>query len=379
MATYRSQSDWHGWACIITVSGTTPTPGTPQCFDDTGTTYPLDCDKLDTDKFVLLWGNGTQTDAYVLVATVSGTVMTFGSFATLAYSTHNGIAAVDSSHFVACIGDRDNSDYGTSYYCSVSGTTITLGSAEVFHETTVYYPSTCLIASGKVAVVYQDGDDPNDHGVGRAGTISAAVTHYGTATLSGVGTLAGIGRLIASGKATLAGTGTLATIGRGIFIGKATLAGIGTLASIGRLIAIGKATLAGAGTLSALGGLLLLAKATLSGVGSLSAIGQRIRYGVASLAGTGSLAAKGVGIFAGKATLAGVGSLAAVGRGIFVGAATLAGTGTLTVRTAFGRVLKIVAITSQYRGLKIITTQNRLVKVITSQYRKVKSFTGLGG
>lgn len=42
----------------------------------------------------------------------------------------------------------------------------------------------------------------------------------------------------------------------------------------------------------------------------------------------------------------------------------------------WGRVLKIVAITSQYRGLKIITAQNRLVKVITAMYRKVKSFTG---
>jgi len=38
----------------------------------------------------------------------------------------------------------------------------------------------------------------------------------------------------------------------------------------------------------------------------------------------------------------------------------------------------IQPITTQYRQLNIITTENRLVKVITSQYKKVKALTSGG-
>ena len=41
----------------------------------------------------------------------------------------------------------------------------------------------------------------------------------------------------------------------------------------------------------------------------------------------------------------------------------------------FGRILKVIAITTQYRQVQAITTQYRLVQSITCQYRKVVSIT----
>jgi len=205
--------------------------------------------------------------------------------------------------------------------------------------------------------------------------ITGGVIHYGSVALSGIGTLTASGVRVFQGAVTLAGSGTLAGIGHITAIGKATLSGVGTLVGIGRLIVIGKATLSGIGTLAGIGRGIFVGTATLTGSGTLAAIGSFWRYGVATLSGTGTLAAIGRGLYAGKATLVGVGTLASSAVITVIGKVTLTGTGTLTVIGGFGRLLRIVVVTTQYRAVNTITTTYRQVNAITAYYRKVKVVT----
>ena len=161
----------HAKACVITVSGTTPSPGTPVVLDDTGACSEFDCEQLDTDKFVVMWYNGAT--AYTAVGTVSGTGITWGSWADVGCSAQGpGMAVVDATRFVISCRDIDNSNKGETSYCTISGTTITVGSLEVFEETAVKFTDVCLINTDKVAVCYEDA--ALDNGYARAGDTPSA-------------------------------------------------------------------------------------------------------------------------------------------------------------------------------------------------------------
>ena len=67
-------------------------------------------------------------------------------------------------HFVVIYKDVASASKGTSRYCSFSGTTITLGDKEIFHDAATDPRDVCLISPNKIAVVYMDNADVNDIG-----------------------------------------------------------------------------------------------------------------------------------------------------------------------------------------------------------------------
>lgn len=118
---------------ILTVSGTTITAGSP--IDKTITTttsvgnmLKMKVSKIDTDKYIAVWGNNNDDDVYAYAATVSGTVPTIGSeteIFTESASQHPDLAICSTSSGVFISSDN-NSDLIVKGF-TLSGTTLTLG------------------------------------------------------------------------------------------------------------------------------------------------------------------------------------------------------------------------------------------------------------
>ena len=94
-------------------------------------------------------------------------------------------AAYDANAQKVVIAYRDNtnSNYGTAIVGTVSGTTITFGTAVVFHADVTQYTSVVYDANAqKVVIAYQDDNDLNK-GTAVVGTVSGTSISFGTPTV----------------------------------------------------------------------------------------------------------------------------------------------------------------------------------------------------
>jgi len=134
----------------------------------------------------------SPTAGKAVVATISGTSVSFGSFTT--FETQSYVATgfqtdvtYDSANDKVVIGypDGGNSDYGTAIVGTVSGTSISFGTAVVFASTNIrYYYSPTLrysTKSGKVFTVYVDTSDSNK-GKYILGTVSGTSISFASNT-----------------------------------------------------------------------------------------------------------------------------------------------------------------------------------------------------
>jgi len=126
---------------------------------------------------VALNSDGTVSAvAETAISVVLGTSVAIGdranSFTQLAYdSTNNKI--------VIAYGDVNNSNYGTAVVGTVSGTSISFGTAVVFESAaTEYVAPTFDSANGKVVIAYRDGGA--NAGVCVVGTVSGTSISFGT-------------------------------------------------------------------------------------------------------------------------------------------------------------------------------------------------------
>ncbi len=134
----------------------------------------------------------SPTAGKAVVATISGTSVSFGSFTTFETQSYAGTGyqtdvTYDSANDKVVIGypDGGNSDYGTAIVGTVSGTSISFGTAVVFASTNIrYYYSPTLrysTKSGKVFTVYVDASD-SDKGKYILGTVSGTSISFNTTT-----------------------------------------------------------------------------------------------------------------------------------------------------------------------------------------------------
>lgn len=120
---------------VFTVSGTTITAGTAvdktiTTTSTTGNFNGLRVVKIDTDKYITVWGNGSSSNTYAYAATVSGTVPTIGSETNIYSSgnrTYGHVACLSTSSGVFVAMDN-NSDLRLMGF-TLSGTTFTLGTS----------------------------------------------------------------------------------------------------------------------------------------------------------------------------------------------------------------------------------------------------------
>ena len=200
----RSADSGYGNAIVGTVSGTSISFGSPTRFISAA---PNDYMSLAFDssnnKIILLYVVSGDANGYAIVGTVSGTSISFGSAVVYNSGTtsHFGIT-FDSTNNKAVLAYRDNSNsyYGTAIIGTVSGTSISFGSEVVFEAANTQNTSIGFDSNaGKVVISYQDGGN-GQRGTLIVGTVSGTSISFGTAEVfHSAGAISGI----------LAGTGTV--------------------------------------------------------------------------------------------------------------------------------------------------------------------------
>ena len=133
-------------------------------------------------KTVILWVINTQI-GYGEVATVtSGNGISFGSstqFDTLV-SEPSATFDSNSNKVVVAYTDGGNSNYGTGIVGTVSGTSISFGSATAFNSSTTNdSQATFDSTNNKVVIIYRDGGNSN-YGTAVVGTVSGTSISFGT-------------------------------------------------------------------------------------------------------------------------------------------------------------------------------------------------------
>ena len=179
----------YGTAVVGTVSGTSITFGTPVVFTSSAITYTAVAFDSSNNKVVIAYsdvGGGNNYVGKAIVGTVSGTSISFGSAVTYASAvTAMPSVTFDSSNnkIVIAFRDNGNSYYGTAIVGTVSGTSISFGSEVVFESANVTYPDiTFDSTNNKVVIAYRDGGNSN-YGTAIVGTVSGTSISFGTATV----------------------------------------------------------------------------------------------------------------------------------------------------------------------------------------------------
>ena len=177
----------YGTAVVGTVSGTSITFGTPVVFESANSTYISATFDSTNSKVVIAYSDGGNSNyGKAVVGTVSGTSISFGSVATFRSAQVEFVSTTfDSTNGKVVIAYKDdgNSDYGTAIVGTVSGTSISFGSATVFESAATrhiapVYDST----NGKVVIAYRD-DGNSAYGTAIVGTVSGTSISFGSAVV----------------------------------------------------------------------------------------------------------------------------------------------------------------------------------------------------
>jgi urease beta subunit len=153
----------YGTACVLSISGTTITAGTPVVFESANSQF-ISVSTLDSSKAIVCYrDNGNSFYGTACVLSISGTTITAGTPVVFesASSIYFSVSTLDSSKAIVCYYDGGNSNYGTACVLSISGTTITAGTAVVFESANSDYISVSTLDSSKAIVCYTDGGNSN--------------------------------------------------------------------------------------------------------------------------------------------------------------------------------------------------------------------------
>jgi len=178
----------YGTSIVGTVSGTSISFGSAVVYNSgESTEQGITFDSSNNKVVICYRDNANSNHGTAIVGTVSGTSISFGSEVSYnsANSTNN-TATFDSSNGKVVIAYRDggNSNYGTAIVGTVSGTSISFGSEVVFAgSSAVQYNSAVFDSSNnKVVIAYRD-DGNSNYGTTIVGTVSGTSISFGTAVV----------------------------------------------------------------------------------------------------------------------------------------------------------------------------------------------------
>ena len=170
-----------GVAGVGTVSGTSISVGTLYTFNNANTEdININYDS-NAQKCVISYSDqGNSAYGTAIVATVSGTALSFGSEAVFASGTVQPLgAAFDSTSNKMIFAYRKNS-VGTACVGTVSGTSISFGSEVAFDSGEAYDISVAHdVSQNKNLIAYRDVSNSN-YGTGIVGTVSGTSISFGT-------------------------------------------------------------------------------------------------------------------------------------------------------------------------------------------------------
>jgi hypothetical protein len=177
-----------GYAVVGTVSGTSISFGTAVLFDSSATSVSLAFDVTDS-KIVVSYGL-SSAGGKAIIGTVSGTSISFGTAVSFTANSVGSVTGVyDSSNDKIVISYRDvSTTYGTSIVGTVSGTSISFGTAVVFNSAQTFYTYSIYVGSGKVVIAFADGNN-SYHGYAIVGTVSGTSISFGTSAVFNSATL----------------------------------------------------------------------------------------------------------------------------------------------------------------------------------------------
>ncbi len=180
---YVNGSSNAGLVVVATVSGTSISYGTPVSIE-ANVQDPLVVFDSNSNKVVLVYSRGGVGKAKV--GTVSGTGISLGSEAQ--FTAQGNVfaqgATFDSNSNKVVIGFKDagNGNYGTAVVGTVSGTSISFGTPVVFESAGSYNISSSFDSTNnKVVFTYRDADNSN-YGTAIVGTVSGTGISFGSAT-----------------------------------------------------------------------------------------------------------------------------------------------------------------------------------------------------
>jgi len=174
----------YGTAIVGTVSGTSISFGSPVVFESANSTYISATYDADNQKVVIAYSDaGNSGYGTAIVGTVSGTSISFGSATVFESALSEYISATyDSTNqkVVVAYSDGGNGYYGTSIVGTVSGTSISFGSATVFESASSDYVSATYDTNAqKVVIAYEDNGN-SSHGTAIVGTVSGTAISFGS-------------------------------------------------------------------------------------------------------------------------------------------------------------------------------------------------------
>jgi len=177
----------YGTGIVGTVSGTSISFGSATVFESAQTVQISAAYDANAGKVVVAYrDNGNSGYGTSIVGTVSGTSISFGTAVVFeSASTEYTAIAYDSNaqKVVIAYEDDANSDYGTAIVGTVSGTSISFGSAAVFESAAVEFTSVAYDANAqKVVIAYQDSGNSN-YGTAVVGTVSGTSITFGSAVV----------------------------------------------------------------------------------------------------------------------------------------------------------------------------------------------------
>ena len=171
----------YGTAVVGTVTGggtNSISFGTPAVFESASTSWTSATFDTSYNRVVVAYADaGNSSHGTVNVASISGSVITFGGTATVfeAANTQYISATYDSNleKVVIAYKDTGNSNYGTAIVGTVDGSyTITFGTAAVFAPAdTDYSVATFDSGSNQVVIAFRD-EDNSSYGTAIVGTVS---------------------------------------------------------------------------------------------------------------------------------------------------------------------------------------------------------------
>ena len=177
----------YGTSVVGTVSGTSISFGTPVVFESALAQYLTTTFDSTNNKVVIVWRHATNTaDGTAIVGTVSGTSISFGSPASFGPGSSTLYSSTfDSTNGKVVISYRDgaNSNYGTSVVGTVSGTSISFGTPVVFNSALSHVCSSVFDSTnGKVVLFYSDYNNSGKL-TSVVATVSGTSISFGTAVL----------------------------------------------------------------------------------------------------------------------------------------------------------------------------------------------------
>lgn len=175
----------YGTAIVGTVSGTSISFGTAVVFESASTAFPQATFDSTNNKVVIIYEDGGDLDkGKAVVGTVSGTSISFGSPVTFeeGLTSYPSVAYdTNAQKVVIAFKDRSAADHGKAIVGTVSGSSISFGSAVTFNAADSNYNTIVYDASAKKLVIYyQDTAATSMKAI--VGTVSGTSISFGTAT-----------------------------------------------------------------------------------------------------------------------------------------------------------------------------------------------------